>query len=280
MRTPRRHLLVALSVVHPLPSALNAVLVAVLALVAGGEPSVAGALAVAMLGYQVSIGALNDIVDVEVDRRWKPRKPIPAGHITTELASTIVILGAVVGIGISATFGIVVLALGAAGYVSGVAYDILMRRMGLGWVCLAAAIPLMLAWTWYATAATLPPAWPLLLPLAAIAGPALHLANSLVDVDADARSDRLSLAMRLGPRRARITLAILMSIILALAWASLAMVGTASGYSLGAALVATTTTTLGVVLSWQEAVRAREAGWLLQAVGLATLAAAWLASVV
>ena len=38
------------------------------------------------------------------------------------------------------------------------------------------------------------------------------------------------------------------------------------------------TTTLGVALSWQAEPRLREAGWLLQAAGLATLAVAWLAS--
>ncbi|MGD8485380.1 MAG: UbiA family prenyltransferase [Chloroflexota bacterium] len=272
--------LLALAVVHPVPSALNAVLVAVLALVAGGERSVAVVLAIAMLGFQFSIGALNDVADVEADRPWKPRKPIPAGHVPIELAAAVVVLGALVGLGISATFGSVVLILGASGYVSGAAYDVVMRRVGLGWLCFAAAIPLLLAWTWQAAAATLPPGWPFLLPLAALAGPALHLANSLVDVDSDAQAERPSLATRLGPRRARATLATMMATILVLAWATLASVGAASSLTLVAAVVATITTGLGVALSWQEAHRSREAGWLLQAVGLATMATAWLASMV
>jgi Zn-dependent alcohol dehydrogenase len=70
----------------------------------------------------------------------------------------------------------------------------------------------------------------------------------------------------------------MMATILVLAWATLASVGAASSLTLVAAVVATITTGLGVALSWQEARRPREAGWLLQAVGLATMATAWLAS--
>lgn len=273
-----RRALLALAVVHPVPSILNAALVAVLALIAGGERSEAGLLAIAMLGFQFSIGALNDLVDVEADRLGKPRKPIPAGLVPTELAVGIVAIGAIVGLGISAGFGSVVLILGALGYASGVAYDLGMRRLGLGWLCLAVAIPAMLAWTWLAVAGTLPPRWPLVLALAALAGPALHLANSLVDVDSDARATRTSLATRLGAPRAKVALTILVMIILILAWATLSSGGAIPGTALAAAIVATAATTLGVVLSWQDGPRAREAGWLLQAAGLATLAATWLAS--
>jgi 4-hydroxybenzoate polyprenyltransferase len=254
------------------------VLVATLALIAGGERAVAGLLAVAMLGFQFSIGALNDIVDAEVDRPTKARKPIPAGVCPVGFAKTIVVMGAIVGLGLSAAFGLEVLLLGAAGYASGVAYDVAMRRVGLGWLCFAAALPLLLTWTWLAAAGSLPPGWPFLLPLAALAGPALHLANSLVDADTDAQSDRPSLATRLGPRNARVALAILMACVLALAWVTLASTGSPSGPALAGALVATVTTALGVGLSWRESRHAREVGWLLQAVGLATVAAAWLAS--
>ena len=68
------------------------------------------------------------------------------------------------------------------------------------------------------------------------------------------------------------------TIILVLAWATLASVGAPSSVALATAVVATATTALGVGLSGRRSHRAREAGWLLQAVGLATMAAAWLAS--
>ena len=267
-----------LALIHPVPSALVAAVVASLALVAGGEPTVAGLLAVAMLGFQFSIGALNDVVDVEADRLTKPGKPMPAGLVSGRAAMVVVILGGSAGLVISAGFGTAVLILGALGYASGVAYDVSMRRRGLGWLCFAAAFPLLIAWTWVAVTDDLPPGWPFLLPMAALAGPTVHLANSLVDVDLDDMTGGASLATQLGLRRARPVLAGLVMLIYLLAWATLATAATLSGGVLGMALVATLAASLGVVLSWQEAPRAREAGWLLQAVGLASMAVAWLAS--
>jgi 4-hydroxybenzoate polyprenyltransferase len=269
--------LLAVGVVHPLPSAINATLVAVLAIIAGGGRMTAGLLAIAMLGYQSSIGAWNDVVDAEADRASKPGKPIPAGLISVRWAAAIAILGASVGIVISVIFGWLVLVVGLAGYATGVAYDVAMRRWGLGWLCYAAAFPLLLVWPWLAVTNGLPPGWPSLLPVAALAGPAIHLANSLVDMDSDARTGRASLATRLGPRGARKVLTILMTVVLVLAWATLRSLDALSGETTVAGLVATSLVGLGVALSWREGTRSREAGWLLQAVGLACLGAVWLA---
>jgi 4-hydroxybenzoate polyprenyltransferase len=267
-----------LAVVHPLPSAINAALVVGLAVAAGGDALVAGVLGTAMFGYQASIGALNDVVDADRDRLVKPGAPIPAGAVSRRTALGIVVVGGALGSVISAGFGLVVLLVGSAGYASGLAYDLFMRRHGWGWLCFSVAFPLLLAWTWLAAAGRLPPAWPVLLPLAALAGPAIHLANSLVDIDADRRAGMASLATRLGIERARIVLAVLVAIIYLLGWTALvSMAGLTLSAALGA-LGATVLAGLGVLLSWQSDVRAREAGWLLQAVGLAILAVAWVGS--
>lgn len=270
--------LLVLAIVHPVPSAINAGLVATLAIIAGGGLATAGLLAIAMLGFQFSIGALNDIVDADADRLEKSRKPIPAGLVTPRSAAVVVVLGGAVGLVVSAGFGFAVLILGVAGYGCGVAYDVAMRRLGLGWLCYAAAFPALLAWTWMAAAGHLPPGWQFLLPIAALAGPALHLANSLVDAGSDARAGQHSLATQLGPRHARWALAGLMATILIFAWASLLSMESRPNLTMAAAAVASVTIAFGVTLSWQEKARVREAGWLLQAVGLATMAAAWLAS--
>jgi len=272
-------LLLALAVVHPAPSVINAGLVAALASIAGGSLATAALLAAAMLGFQFSIGALNDIADAEADRVGKPRKPIPSGRVAIASALAIVVLGAAGGLVVSATFGFEVLVLGLLGYACGVAYDVAMRRWGLGWLCYAAAFPLLLTWTWVAAAASLPPGWPFLLPVAALAGPALHLANSLVDAGSDERTGRPSLAVQLGPRRARRTLAVLMAAILVLAWATLGPISTAPTLAVAAGLVASAAIFLGVALSWRTEARSLEAGWLSQAVGLAIMSAAWLASI-
>ncbi len=208
---------------HPLPSALNTALVVALAIVAGASLLEAGLLGLAMLGFQASIGALNDVVDADRDRIAKPTKPIPAGVIDRRGATIVAMAGAAVGLVISAGFGLPVLILGAAGYGCGLAYDLVMRRWGHGWICFAGAFPLLLAWTWMAAAGSLPPGWPLLLPLAALAGPTIHLANSLVDLDADERAGVTSLATSLGEDRAPLVLTILTASIYVLAWVILTL---------------------------------------------------------
>jgi len=266
-------------VVHPAPSAINAALVASLALVAGAEAATAGLLAAAMLGFQTSIGALNDIVDVNDDRLASRDKPIPAGLITMPVATAIVVAGGIAGLTISAGFSLSVLILGAIGYASGVAYDLVMRRLGLGWLCFAVAFPTLLAWTWLAAADALPPGWPFLLPLAALAGPAIHLANSLVDADADERASLTSLATRLGPARARWTLAGLTLTVYLLAWLMLLSLPAVDPGAMLVAVLATVVGALGVGLTWQRSGRALQAGWMAQAVGLAAFAVAWITSV-
>jgi 4-hydroxybenzoate polyprenyltransferase len=184
-----------------------------------------------------------------------------------------------VGLLVSAALGLPVVLVGAAGYACGLAYDLVMRRAGLGWLCYAAAVPLLLAWPWLAAAGCLPPGRPLLLPVAALAGPTLHVANSLVDAGSDDPAARPSLATRLGPRRARVTLTALMALVLALAWLTLASMAGVGAPAVIGGLTATITAAAGVALSWRDEPKAMESGWLLQAIGLAAMAAAWLSSV-
>ena len=219
---------------------------AALAVAAGAGAVVAVALAMAMLGYQVSIRALNDLVDAAPDRLAKPGAPIPAGLVSRRQATAIVMVGGAVGSVISASFGLTVLAVGTAGYACGLAYDLTARRGGWGWLCFALAIPLLLVWTWLAAVDALPPAWPILLPLAALAGPALHLSNSLADVEADRQAGTASLATRLGERRARVVLAWLVVVVVGLGWAALLLLG---AVPLAAAFLVVTATLLAV-LPW------------------------------
>jgi geranylgeranylglycerol-phosphate geranylgeranyltransferase len=255
-------------------------LVVALASIAGASAAVALTLGVAMLALQMAIGAINDSSDVEQDRIAKPWKPIPAGVISAATTTRLGIVSACIGLGISALFGPLVLLLGAAGLACGLAYDTVLGRRGVGWLCYAAAFPLLLAWTWLAAAGSLPPGWPLLLPLAAIAGPTIHLANSLVDVEADERSGAGSLATRLGRPRALRALSVLSFLIWGLAWLVLLSL---PGLPVEAALAAASASAMagvGLLSSWQSAGRMRQAGWLLQAVALALLAVAWAGAVV
>jgi 4-hydroxybenzoate polyprenyltransferase len=271
----------ALRVLHPVPCLIDAVAVVALALVAGADLARALILGVAMLAFQACIGALDDVVDAEADRLVKPAKPIPAGLVRPRLGLALAGLGALVGLGVSASYGPVVLVLGAAGLATGVAYDLLPRSWGIGWVCFIPALPLLIAWTWVASAGDLPPAWPSLFVVAAIAGPMLSLANGLVDREADARTGRSGLAVRLGARRGWLVLVALTVTTYGLAWSSLLVLTGPSvpvaPASLG--LAATGLALAGLRESRSRDPRRREAGWLLGAVGLAALGVGWVAAV-
>ena len=119
---------------HPFPSLLCASATAVIAALAGGSFETAARLGVAMLGIQVSIGALNDLVDAPLDATEKPRKPIPSGLVSRRAAWVVVAAGSGVGILLSAISGPAtgVAALGclALGY----AYDLRLSRTTFSWL--------------------------------------------------------------------------------------------------------------------------------------------------
>ena len=265
----------ALRVIHPLPCTINALVVVSLAVVAEASQATAATLGISMFACQASIGAVNDVCDSPADRIAKPTKPIPAGDIDAKAATAIGIGAGSIGLLLSATFGAQVLVLGAAGLACGLAYDLRLKQAGLGWLCFALAFPVLLAWTWLAAADVLPPGWPLLLPLAALAGPTIHLANSLVDVESDVRVGTPSLATRLGRSRGLVALTGLSAILWSCAWAVLLSLPAAPRECLLAALGATGLGWLGVTASWAEDPNTRERGWLLQASALGLLAVAW-----
>jgi 4-hydroxybenzoate polyprenyltransferase len=236
---------------------------------------------VAMLGFQACIGALNDVMDAQADRLVKPAKPIPAGLVSVRAALAVGTVGALVGLAISASLGAGAFILGAAGLATGVVYDLLPRRWGLGWLCFVPAFPLLLAWTWVAAVGELPPAWPLLFAVAALAGPLVSLANGLVDHEADARTGRSGLAVRLGPLRGWWVLAALTATIYGLAWVSLLALAPRPPQPapLVIATLGTALAVLGLAGSASLVTRRREAGWLCGAVGLGALGVAWVAAV-
>jgi 4-hydroxybenzoate polyprenyltransferase len=251
------------------------VLVAALALAAGAEAAVALALAGAMFGFQAAIGAVNDLADAAADRLAKPRKPIPAGDITPQAAAVVACVAALLGLAISAALGPASLLLGAAGLAAGLAYDLVLRERGLGWLAFSAALPLLLSWVWVSAAGVLPPGWPVLLPLAAVAGPLVHLSNGLVDLESDRLVGRGGLAVRLGRPAARRLLAILVLVTYGLAWLTLLPLRP-DRFVLVLALISSSLAAAGVVLSGGVEPRSRELGWMAQSVALATLGVAWL----
>ncbi len=280
-----------LGILHPFPSILVAAVVAALASLAGGTPMTIATLALAMLGFQASIGATNDLADLPRDRASDTRKPLPAGQVTDRQARVVAVGGGSLGLLLSATLGVGVLLVGLAGYLCGIGYDLWLRRRGLAWVAYVAACPLVLMYAWLGAAGELPPGWPLLLPLAAAVGPALHLSNSMIDIDTDEVDPAGGLASRLGRRRSLTLLVTLVVVVHGLAW--LVIVSPAARRSAGLAvtsgegtpwpavgmLVAGVLAVIGCGLSTSRRRDRRIAGWVAQATATALLAVAWVASV-
>ncbi|MEO5704499.1 MAG: UbiA family prenyltransferase [Candidatus Limnocylindrales bacterium] len=275
--------------VHPFPSLLCAVATAAIAALAGAPPQVVVRLGVAMLGIQVSIGALNDLVDAPLDAVQKPRKPIPSGLVTRRSAGIVTAAGAGIGIGLSAVSDPATAIAGVACLALGYAYDLRLSRTKLSWLPLSLALPLLPIHAWLGAAGTIPSGLLTLIPVGVLGGAGLALANGLADVERDARAGRRAIAVALGARWAWVlqTLALAAAAMLAVLLAPAvpaAAVGSIAidmeilrtlrggGIWLGIALIAG-----GAAVLASGAASVRERGWELEAIGVACLGVGWLA---
>lgn len=270
------HPLGRLALLHPFPSALVATLTGLLAAIAGAAMPVPLVLAGAMLGFQMSIGALNDVVDAPIDARAKPWKPVAAGRIRPGAARGLAV--AAMGLAVLASWLVSPLAgvLGLAGWGCGAAYDLWLKRRGLGWLAFAAAFPILLLYAWTGPTGALPPGWPALLPLAAIAGPTVHLANAMADLEGD-RAAGVPVVADRDRRTLVILLSLLLTLTLGLAWLTLALVGPGP-VPMAIATLASGSAIAGLAVTARGGPRAGILGWSLIAMGMAAFAVAWLAA--
>jgi 4-hydroxybenzoate polyprenyltransferase len=191
-------------VVHPFPSLLNVAATIGLAFAAADGSPDAGVvlrMALAMLCAQFAIGVTNDIFDRELDAATKPWKPVASGLISVPLAATVAAVLVLAAVALAATLGWESAVLVAAGTACGLAYDVGLKRTILSPLPFMLAIPLLPAWVYVTLEAWEYVLW-WLLPLGALLGLAIHLANTLPDVESDAAQGVRGLAHVLGVRGA------------------------------------------------------------------------------
>ncbi len=193
-----------LVMLHPVP--VLSVLLATLtfALVADRTPPPRTLLRLlgSMAGVQLAIGALNDYVDLPLDRTAKPWKPLVAGVIQPATALWLTAGGLIVGLLLVAPLGAVMVSFTVLGAGAGLIYNLYLKRTLWSWVPYVIAVPLLPIWVWTAIRGWDPRLlW--LYPLGGLMTVALHLADTLPDIAADARYGVRGLAHRLGERRAR-----------------------------------------------------------------------------
>lgn len=232
-----------------------------------------------MTALQASIGALNDVVDVAADAGRKPGKPIPAGLVTPRTARVVVIGAAVAGLALAAPSGLGLVAIATIGLAVGYAYDLRAKGTAWSWLPFVVGIPLLPLFGWYGAAGTVPGWFIALLPLAALAGAAVAIANARADVERDLAAGRTSVAVRLGLEGSWWAGAALTCLAVCLAIATLAVGGGAGEGEWALVVAGTAVLVVGVALGWRGDPGRRERAWEIQAVGLAVLGVGWVVAV-
>jgi 4-hydroxybenzoate polyprenyltransferase len=251
------------------------VVVAAVALVAGADTTTALRLGLAMVALQVSIGALNDRHDALADAGRTPPKPIPVGLVSGGAAGVVVVVGAVVGLVLSAPSGLVLMALAVVVLGIGYAYDLVAKGTTWSWVPFAVGIPLLPVFGWLGTTGSLPSSFVVLVPAGVVAGTGLAIANARADMERDSAAGVRSVATRLGAARAWSIQAVLLLSVIVTALSTLTQAGI-DGPPLYVAVAAGLVVTAGIVIGRSDEARRRERGWEVEAVGVALLATAWL----
>jgi heme O synthase-like polyprenyltransferase len=149
------------------PTVVSNVLVGAAIGVRGGSelspPRVAVAAAAVLLLYVAGM-ALNDVLDVEVDRIERPKRPIPSGRISRRNATIFIIGCMLVALALLASLGTSPLLVGTVLAAAIILYDAAHRRFAASILVLGACRGLTYG---LATSAILwPPPWPILLTLA------------------------------------------------------------------------------------------------------------------
>jgi 4-hydroxybenzoate polyprenyltransferase len=191
---------------HAVPIIVVIVATAAFALIAARGWPGAGSmwwLLLAMFGGQVAVGAVNEIVDADLDARTKPSKPIPAGLVSIRGAWLMTVAGLVVMTIASLTFSVPVFLVCALGTGVGIAYSVWFKRTIWSWVPYLVALPLLPIWVWLALSEVDPGLFAIY-PIGAAAVIAVQIAQSIPDVEADAQGNVRTLAVALGDRRARL----------------------------------------------------------------------------
>ncbi|HKG27299.1 MAG TPA: UbiA family prenyltransferase [Thermomicrobiales bacterium] len=158
-------------------------------------------LLLAMLGAQIAIGTVNELVDADTDARVKPHKPIPSGLVSVRAAWLLVAGSLALMAAFGARLGSTSLVLCAVGTALGIAYSLWFKRSVLAWLPYLVALPLLPIWV-FASLGVYDARLLMLYPLGVFAVIGVHVAQSLPDVAADRAAGIRNLTTALGERRA------------------------------------------------------------------------------
>jgi 4-hydroxybenzoate polyprenyltransferase len=191
---------------HPGPSVLVTAVFVALAGLAGRsvpDPTRILQLVGTMLPIQLSIGVINDVVDLPADAVAQPYKPLVRGVLRRSTAAWIGAILAAIGLASAATINFATLSLGAAALAAGLSYDLGLRRTLLSWVPWWGGMA-VLPFASYASAGAIPSRLLVLIPLSALIAIGLQVANALPDIDSDRAAGVRSLPVLIGVGASRL----------------------------------------------------------------------------
>jgi 4-hydroxybenzoate polyprenyltransferase len=203
---------------HPLPVLFHIVAVAVFAFLAAWphvDWKIFGLLVAAHTAMQLSIAVCNDYCDRQVDTISKKDKPIPRGLIRPREALIAGLLLMVVMVLLLLPLNPLALLVSLLYFALGQGYNFGLKATPWSGIVFALAIPLIPVYAFVGTGRIIPFIfW--VIPVAALLGIALNLANSLPDIEEDVASNARTLAVVLGVKRSFIVCSacILVSILL------------------------------------------------------------------
>ncbi len=203
---------------HPVPVLFHTVAVTIFVLVAAWPHfswSVIALVIAAHVAMQLSIAILNDYCDRRLDTLGKKNKPIPLGLVLPREALLAGLLLIVLMVVLLLPLPPLALLVSCIYLVLGQGYNLGLKSTPLSGIVFALAIPLIPLYAFLGVGHLLPVIlW--LVPVAALLGIGVNLANSLSDIEEDAANGARTLAVVLGVRGVYITcpLLIIFSIIL------------------------------------------------------------------
>ncbi len=187
---------------HPIPVLFHTIAVAIFALVASWPYFNWGVIAlvvVAHVAMQLSIAILNDYCDRRLDTLGKKHKPIPLGLVRSHEALMLSLLMIVIMTLLLLPLNSLALLVSCLYLAFGQSYNLGLKSTPLSGVVFALAIPLIPLYAFVGVGHVLPVIlW--IVPVAALLGVALNLANSLADIEEDAMNNAHTLAVVLGAR--------------------------------------------------------------------------------
>jgi 4-hydroxybenzoate polyprenyltransferase len=197
---------------HPGPSAAVTAFATALAISAGLSAGPVLLVAAAILSGQLSIGWLNDYVDRAIDSAAaRPDKPLGLGQVSAAQVRAALSVAALCCIVTSLALGWLPGVLHLVAVASAYTYDLRLKWTRLSWAPFAVSFGLLPC-----VVTTALPHAPFPQPAIVVAGAALgvaaHLANTVKDTEADAKTGVRGFPQRIGPRRSLVLTACLIAL--------------------------------------------------------------------